>query len=69
MSKGGPMPRVVVLGRRTGSLSESAEYNPGLDLALRAAEYFGLPAEAVFSCRPFTPMSEQLYAGSARTAQ
>jgi putative transcriptional regulator len=43
---------------------ERAEYNPSLDLALRAAEYFGLPVEAIFSRRPFTPMSEQLYAGT-----
>ena len=40
---------------------ERGEYNPSLDLALRAAEYFGLPVEAIFSRRPFTPMSEQLY--------
>ena len=40
---------------------ERGEYNPSLDLALRAAEYFGLPLEAVFSRRPFIPMSEQLY--------
>jgi DNA-binding XRE family transcriptional regulator len=47
---------------------ERGEYNPSLDLALRAAEYFGLPVEAIFSRRPFTPMSEQLYTGVARTA-
>lgn len=40
---------------------ERAEYNPSLDLALRAAEYFGLPVEAIFSRKAFTPMSEQLY--------
>ncbi len=33
-----------------------------VDLALRAAEYFGLPVKAIFSRRPFTLMSEQLYA-------
>ena len=41
---------------------ERGEYNPSLDLALRAAEFFGLPVEAIFSRRPFTPMSAQLYA-------
>ncbi len=41
---------------------ERGEYNPSLDLALRAAEFFGLPVEAVFSRRPFAPMSAQLYA-------
>lgn len=42
---------------------ERGEYNPSLDLALRAAEYFRLPVEAIFSRNPFSPMSEQLYAG------
>lgn len=45
---------------------ERGEYNPSLDLALRAAEYFGLPMEAIFSRQPFTPMSEELYAGRGR---
>ena len=45
---------------------ERGEYNPSLDLALRAAEYFGLPVEAVFSRTPFAPMSAQLYAGPIR---
>ena len=40
---------------------ERSEYNPSLELALRAAEYFGLRVEAIFSRRPFTPMSQQLY--------
>ncbi len=40
---------------------ERGEYNPSLDLALRAAEYFGLPVEAIFSRAPFAPMSSQLY--------
>lgn len=43
---------------------ERGEYNPSLDLALRVAEYFALPIEAIFSRRPFTPMSEQLYTAS-----
>jgi putative transcriptional regulator len=44
---------------------ERSEYNPSLDLALRAAEYFGLPVEAIFSRRPFALMSNQLYAPTA----
>lgn len=43
---------------------ERGEYNPSLDLALRAAEYFAVPVEAIFSRKPFTPMSEQLYGGA-----
>ena len=45
---------------------ERGEYNPSLDLALRTAEFFGLPVEAVFSRKPFAPMSAQLYAGPVR---
>jgi putative transcriptional regulator len=40
---------------------ERGDYNPSLELAFRIAEYFGLPLEAVFSRRPFAPMSSQLY--------
>ena len=43
---------------------ERGEYNPSLELALRAADFFGLPVEAIFSRRPFAPMSTQLYAPS-----
>lgn len=47
---------------------ERGEYNPSLELALKAAEYFGLPVEAIFSRRPFAPMSEQLYANQSRAS-
>jgi DNA-binding XRE family transcriptional regulator len=40
---------------------ERGEYNPSLELALRIAEHFGLPVEAIFSRAPFVPMSQQLY--------
>ena len=46
---------------------ERGEYNPSLDLALHAAEYFDLPIEAIFSRRPFAPMSSQLYAEANRS--
>ena len=32
---------------------ERGEYSPSLHLALRIAEYFGVPVEVVFSTRPF----------------
>ena len=48
---------------------ERSEYNPSLDLALRTAEYFGLPVEAVFSRQPFAPMSSQLYQTPPRLAR
>ena len=44
---------------------ERGEYNPSLDLALRAAEFFALPVEAIFARRPFAPMSSQLYQAPA----
>jgi DNA-binding XRE family transcriptional regulator len=47
---------------------ERGEYNPSLDLALRAAAFFGLPVEAIFSRQPFAPMSSQLYAPPAAGA-
>lgn len=40
---------------------EREEYSPTLALALRIAEYFDLPVEAIFSTRPFAPMSRVLY--------
>ncbi|HEX9097427.1 MAG TPA: helix-turn-helix transcriptional regulator [Candidatus Dormibacteraeota bacterium] len=40
---------------------ERGDYNPSLELAFRISEFFGLPIEAVFSRRPFVPMSSQLY--------
>jgi len=45
---------------------ERGEYNPSLDLALRAAEHFDLPVEAIFSRRPFAPMSAKPYSGSSQ---
>ncbi|WKW11561.1 helix-turn-helix transcriptional regulator [Pseudogemmatithrix spongiicola] len=41
---------------------ERGEYNPSLDLALRIAELFALPVEAIFSRQPFAPLSQMVYA-------
>jgi DNA-binding XRE family transcriptional regulator len=40
---------------------ERGDYSPSLKLALALGEYFGLPVEAIFSKRPFQPLSEQVY--------
>ncbi len=40
---------------------ERGDYNPSLELAFRISEYFGLPIEAVFSRKPFRPLSETVY--------
>ncbi|MFV0286064.1 MAG: helix-turn-helix transcriptional regulator [Demequina sp.] len=37
---------------------ERGEYSPSLALALRAAEMFDLPVEALFSLRPFPQVGE-----------
>jgi putative transcriptional regulator len=43
---------------------ERGEYNPSLELAFRISEFFGLPIEAIFSTRPFKPLSEEVYTRS-----
>jgi putative transcriptional regulator len=40
---------------------ERGDYSPSIELALRLSEYFALPVEAVFSLRPFRPLSEAFY--------
>lgn len=36
---------------------ERGEYSPSLHLAIRIAQYFGLPVEAVFALDPFGPLN------------
>lgn len=40
---------------------ERGQNNPSLALALRMAEFFGLPVEALFSLRPFRPLTDEVY--------
>ena len=40
---------------------ERGDYSPSLKLAFGLSEFFGLPVEAIFSTRPFKPLSEQVY--------
>jgi len=40
---------------------ERGDFNPSLELAFRICEFFGLPMEAVFSRKPFRPLSEEVY--------
>jgi DNA-binding XRE family transcriptional regulator len=37
---------------------ERGEYNPSLHLALRIADFFGVPVEVVFSTEPFPRVSD-----------
>jgi len=47
---------------------ERGDYSPSLKLAFGLSEFFGLPVEAIFSTRPFQPLSEQVY-GSRNPAE
>ena len=47
---------------------ERGDYGPSLKLAFQIAEHFGLPVEAIFSVRPFKPLSEQVYGTRAAQA-
>ncbi len=40
---------------------ERGDFHPSLDLAFRISEFFGIPIEAIFSRKPFQPMSAILY--------
>ncbi len=40
---------------------ERGEYSPSLDLAMRIAEHFRVPLDAIFARTPFSPMSAALY--------
>jgi putative transcriptional regulator len=57
--------RAVEVNYQTIGYLERGDYSPSLELALRLSEFFGLPVEAIFSTKPFAPLSEQVY-GNAR---
>jgi putative transcriptional regulator len=40
---------------------ERGDYSPSLKLAFGLSEFFSLPVEAIFSTRPFQPLSQQVY--------
>jgi putative transcriptional regulator len=40
---------------------ERGDYNPSLSLALDLSDFFQLPVEAIFSRKPLTPLSKQLF--------
>jgi DNA-binding XRE family transcriptional regulator len=44
---------------------ERGSYGPSLKLAFGIAEFFGLPVDAIFSPKPFKPLSEQVYGVNA----
>ena len=59
----------VGVNYQTIGFLERGAYGPSLKLAFQIAEYFGLPVEAVFSTKPFKPLSEQVYGASLPAAR
>ncbi len=56
--------QAVGVNHQTIGYLERGDYNPSLELALKLAEYFELPVEAMFSLEPFKSLSELYKQGS-----
>ena len=52
---------VLHVNYQTIGFLERGDYSPSLKLAFGLSEFFGLPIEAIFSTKPFQPLSEQVY--------
>jgi len=48
---------------------ERGDYNPSLELALTIAEFFRLPVEAIFSLKPMTPLSQEIFGVPTRESR
>ena len=51
----------VGVNYQTIGFLERGDYGPSLKLAFQIADFFSLPVEAIFSTKPFTPLSQQVY--------
>jgi len=51
---------LVGVNPQTIGFLERGDYQPSCELALKLAQAFGVPLEALFSLTPFPPLSEQL---------
>ena len=40
---------------------ERGDYNPSLEIVVRLMEFFKLPLNAIYSRKPFRPLSEEVY--------
>jgi DNA-binding XRE family transcriptional regulator len=58
----------ISINYQTVGYLERGDYNPSLELAFRISEFFKLPIEAIFSRKPFRPLSEQVYANRRNPA-
>lgn len=50
----------VGVNHQTIGYLEREEYNPSLALALKLADFYDLPVDALFSLKPLRPLSEAL---------
>lgn len=46
---------------QTVGFLERGDYSPSLTLAMDLSDYFGVPIEAIFSRKPFKPLSAVVY--------
>jgi putative transcriptional regulator len=53
--------KALGINYQTVGYLERGEYNPSLELAFRISEFFDLPIEAIFSRKPFQPLSKEVY--------
>ena len=53
--------RAVGVNPQTIGYLERGDYNPSLVLALQLSEHFSLPIDAIFSLKPFEPLSDLVY--------
>jgi len=51
----------VNINNQTVGYIERGDYNPSLELALRLAQLFALPVEALFSLTPMPPLSNEVF--------
>ena len=58
----------VGVNYQTIGFLERGAYGPSLKLAFQIADFFALPVDAVFSTRPFTPLSLQVYGSKPSSA-
>jgi DNA-binding XRE family transcriptional regulator len=58
--------KALDINYQTVGYLERGEYNPSLELAFRISEFFNLPIEAIFSRKPFKPLSEEIYTPQVR---
>jgi len=61
--------QAVDVNYQTIGYLERGDYNPSLALAFRLAEFFELPIEAIFSPRPFPPLSAAVYRPTPTTGE